>query len=297
LYTDERHSGRRKRLMILGELQVRSIVKDPVTETMFYVASQDKLKGVTLLLSAQLAGTACFDAAEKNLESDFGKYGNNQYSTSNIRAWLNSEKQSWYTATHEEDTPPDKAHIRYGEQPYLERPGYLTRFSGNFVKKLIPYEIEVLHRYDENEGTVLTLTDRVFLPSRTEIHKGNESGYAEGKMLDLFYDFSVLKAVPTESDRETYGRSWNPPWKWKKQGQYDAPLIYDPKFGWRYWLRTPSLKYGYLVRVMDPSGALTYSYANNDVVGIRPVLSMDREVKVIKGQCGLGINREYILDI
>ncbi len=38
--------------------------------------------------------------------------------------------------------------------------------------------------------------------------------------------------------------------------------------------------YAYMVRTLSPYGALTYTYANNDSVGIRPALHLDPEVLV-----------------
>ena len=38
--------------------------------------------------------------------------------------------------------------------------------------------------------------------------------------------------------------------------------------------------YDFLNRVASPYGALSYTYSNNDSVGIRPVLNLDGEVEV-----------------
>lgn len=39
--------------------------------------------------------------------------------------------------------------------------------------------------------------------------------------------------------------------------------------------------YDFLNRVASPYGALSYTYANNDSVGIRPVMNLDSELEVV----------------
>lgn len=41
------------------------------------------------------------------------------------------------------------------------------------------------------------------------------------------------------------------------------------------------MAYDFLNRVASAYGALSYTYANNDSVGIRPVLNLDGELEVV----------------
>lgn len=67
----------------------------------------------------------------------------------------------------------------------------------------------------------------------------------------------------------------------RESAHYDAAQIYDPKWGWWYWVRTANMAYDFLNRVASAYGALSYTYANNDSVGIRPVLNLDGELEVV----------------
>ena len=62
---------------------------------------------------------------------------------------------------------------------------------------------------------------------------------------------------------------------------HGAPHVYDPKFGWWFFLRTANIQYEFLARVMSPYGALTYTYVHNDCVGIRPIVCLDPELEVV----------------
>ncbi len=154
----------------------------------------------------------------------------------------------------------------------------MRRFSDSFRNALVVAQIPVLVREERNVGKVCHIPARMYLPSRTEIGKGDESGFAEGKPLPLCYDPGQVHMIkPTDEDMERYGRSWNP---LHEGAPYDAPQIYDPRHGWWYYLRTPSLQYGFLVRNVCTYGALSYTYANNDIVGIRPMCNLNPEISV-----------------
>ena len=96
-------------------------------------------------------------------------------------------------------------------------------------------------------------------------------------MFPLAYDYSVYRTTMTEELLAKYGRAINPD---RPTAKYDAPQIYDPKYGWWYWLRTANMGYDFLNRVASPYGALSYTYSNNDSVGIRPLLNLDGELEV-----------------
>ena len=57
--------------------------------------------------------------------------------------------------------------------------------------------------------------------------------------------------------------------------------MYDPKFGWWYYMRTPSTVYKFMVRVMSPYGSVSYTYANNDVVGLRPWVNLNADLEIV----------------
>ncbi len=272
--------------MKLGDLGIGVRIRDSKSDIVFLVAQSKD--GVVTLLSEQIVGVSCIDGAEPQQDCHprwdaFDKYGNNNYLQSNIHQWLNSDQENWYQPAHELDTPPSKEYTRYGEQPTDVRPGFLCQFSDTFKANLVEVDLPVLTRTATTEGEVRHGKAKVYLPSRTEICKGNESGFAEGEPLQICYDPTVVHAItPTESQLAEHGRDWNPA---HEGAPLDAPQIYDPKFAWWYALRTPSLKYGFLVRVMSAYGALSYTYANSDILGVRPVcnLPVDLECEVLDG--------------
>ena len=269
--------------MRLRDLPIGTRVKDYMEEETFLIAAQNHpdYRG-TMLLSEKIVRVACFDAKERDSSSgsifeNVKDYGNNNYALSNIHQWLNSGEQKWYESQHNNDTPPCAQYERYQAYPYDMDEGYLKRFSGAFIEALLEVDVPVLTRLKKDEGEVANVKAKVFLPSRTEIGKGDESGYAEGHLIPLFCDPTILKAKPNEKDLKKYGRSWNPE---RKDAPYDAPQIYHPKYGWWFFLRTPSLKYAFLVRVMSPYGAVSYTYAYNGVVGIRPIMNLNSDLGV-----------------
>jgi len=274
--------------MLLKELPIEARVRDCENQMTFLVCAQDHPGyGGTTLMAERLVGVGCFDAGERSdghsnprkaIWEDVSSYGNNNYLLSNMQQWLNSDSRDWYKDLHELDMPPIAQNLRYNEHPYKEKPGFLAGFSKMFQDALIEVDVQVLVREGRDKGALQTIRSKVFLPSRTEIGKGDESGFAEGKMMPIFHDPTILKAKPTDEDMAKYGRSWNPTYE---DIPLDAPQIYDPKFGWWFWLRTASMKYAYLIRVMSPYGAVSYTFANNDSVGIRPVLNLDSSLEIL----------------
>lgn len=269
--------------MKIKDLPIGASLQDKNSSIIFLVAGQSHPPyGGTTMLCRNVIGVRCMDAAEPadTVDSVFERvelYGRNNYRLSNLHRWLNSDREDWYAPSHEIDTPPEKPYLRYGEQPYTAIPGFLSSLSPAFRAALLEVDVPVLERRSKDKGELITVKARAFIPSRTEVGKGDENGVAEGKMLPLFHDYRIFKAKPTGEQLALHGRSWNP-------GRPDAPLdrpqIYDPKYGWWYWMRTPSLKYAFLNRVASAYGAVSYTYANNDVVGIRPVVNLDGDTPV-----------------
>lgn len=271
-------------MMRLGDIGIGRMVYERKSGIMFRIAAQDHYgAGITTLLTDCVIGVRALDAAESGPEGRYpfeqsGKFGNNNYPMSNLHQWLNAREESWYTPAHERDMPPTADRLRYGEQPYLETPGFLTRFSQIFVDHLAETDVPVLVRTGKGHGELTSVRASVFLPSRTEMNKGDELGIAEGRPLPIFYDHYIFKAKPSQDQLELYGRSWNPE-EPEKGLFFDKAQMYDPKFGWWYYMRTPSTMYKFMQRVMSPYGAVSYTYAYNDVVGIRPLVNLRADME------------------
>jgi len=271
--------------MKLKDLRIASVVRDSRCPLPFIVAAQDHpgYGGGTTLYAQKIVELGCLDAAEPGREKkgvmiQANLYGWNDYAHSNVHQWLNSDQDDWYQPSHELDQPPVAEYTRYGEVPYLNRTGFLSQFSDTFKAALLTVQVPYLKKTGRDVGEMTSVEAKVFLPSRTELGRGDEHGYKEGEMFPLAYDMSVYRTTMTDELLEKYGREINPE---RPTAHYDAPQIYDPKLGWWYWLRTANMGYDFLNRVASPYGALSYTFSNNDSVGIRPVLNLDGELEVV----------------
>lgn len=139
---------------------------------------------VTLCSQYQVALYA-FDGSEPENENiDRQAQGNNRYSLSNIRSWLNSESLSgWYAPAHEADAPPKAGAV--SANPYALAPGFMGGLSEGFRKAVQPTELVVAKCAADGGGSEI-VADRFFLPSNTEIGVANQNGIAEGARLALF---------------------------------------------------------------------------------------------------------------
>lgn len=277
--------------MKLSELQIGAPVKETRSGLVFLVAAQNHpgYEGTTLV-SRDILRVTCFDAAEpvsknQNIFSATGKYGNNNYELSNINAYLNSAETYWYKPSHDNDQPPKKGCIRYGDYPIYDHNGFLRDVSPLFVEAMLESNVPTLVRTGKERGEVKNVRTKVFLPSRTEIGWGDESGFAEGSVLPLFEGRNNLLAKPTQEQMAIYGRAWNLGYERGKRAvaPMDNAQLYDPKYGWWYWTRTPHLAYAYLLRVVSPYGAFSYTMAYNDVVGLRPMTNVRSDFELGDG--------------
>ena len=162
---------------------------------------------------------AAFDAAEPtNPTQDpiFGGEerramdGNNRWSVSNIRQWLNSsgEAGKWFTKQHDYDEPPTSDHIFDSNGAYANDPGFLAGFSANVLQHFTDItNTTFLHSVDRvGSETSETTVDKVFLPSYTEMGYGNNNGIAEGA--PLFTDVnSIGKGTIDDECKEYWLRS------------------------------------------------------------------------------------------
>lgn len=270
--------------MKLRELEIGSVVLEPESGLSFLVAAQDHPGyGGTTLLARNIVELGCMDGAEPDVPNrpvfeQQSLYGNNDYGRSNLHQWLNADGRSWFCQRHPADMPPEEPYLRYGEVSYTGREGFLSQFSPMFRQALLQVDIPYLRRTGRDTGELTSVKGAIFIPSRTELGKGDEHGFAEGTIFPLSYDPTAYKTAPTGDVLDRYGRRINPQ---RPSAKYDAPQIYDPKYGWWYWVRTANMGYDFLNRVASPYGALSYTYANNDSVGIRPAVNLSGSVDVV----------------
>ena len=166
------------------------------------------------LMTKNVIRTVGFDAKEPNNQNPNRKsYGNNRWSVSNIRQWLNSSGAagSWFKAQHNYDEAPtadkvtDVNGVSFPAGAYADDPGFLAGFSPAVLQHFTDITNITAVPYDDGGGSETT-EDKVFLPSYTEMGCGNTNGIAEGTALSKFTDNTSRK-----KNDNYWMRSYYPP--------------------------------------------------------------------------------------
>ena len=154
--------------------------------------------------------------------------GSNSWKESAQRQMMNSDKPAGSVWTPQTifDRPPSWAN---------NTAGFLNGLDEDFLSVVSPTTYTTVNNTVSDGGGEYTLTDKFFLPSRTEIFGTNElTNYPEGEQFAYYVG-------ATDADRIKY-----------RAGSARA---------WR--LRTPYTRSAYGVRYVSSSGALNISYAYN----------------------------------
>lgn len=240
----------------LSDLPVGSKVKD--TDSLFLntpiiwkIADKNHTgypsNSVTLITERCIAMRA-FDAKEpNNSNSDRKSYGNNRYSLSNIRQWLNSDAAAgtWYAAQHSADQAPSSTSY-VSCNVYSDDAGFLNGFSESFKKALLETTLIVARNTVTDGGGSETVTDKMFLASNTEVGLANENSIVEGSLFPIFSD---------NASRISYCTT---------QAIEDSNYASDPAndtTAWYWWLRTPYMDNSGRARHVNSSGALISHHA------------------------------------
>ena len=205
------------------------------------------------LMTKNIIRYAAFDATEPdNTDSTRQRDGNNRWSVSNIRQWLNSNgaANSWWSKPDENDKDEapteDKVVVStnsenpYPAGAYAGDPGFLVGFSNDVLQHLtvIP---NVTLKPDKDGGGLETTYDKVFLPSYTEIGFGKfYRKDPEGTQLSKFGDDASRK----KKCNDTEG----------------------------YWLRSPIYVDTGSVYMVDAWGEKFNTRANLGINGITPII-------------------------
>ena len=205
------------------------------------------------MITKNIIRYAAFDAKEpNNTNSQRKNSGNNRWSVSNIRQWLNSNgaANSWWSKPDENDkdeAPTEDKVVEssasensYPAGAYADAPGFLTGFSNDVLQHLtiIP---NVTLKPNKDGGGLETTYDKVFLPSYTEIGFGKFYGKdPEGTKLPKFTDDDSRK----KKCRDTEG----------------------------YWLRSPVYVDTGNVYMVDAWGQSFNTRANLGINGIAPII-------------------------
>lgn len=162
------------------------------------------------------------------------RFGSNNYGESAIRQFLNSDKSAgsvWESKTRFDRPPTWNANTA----------GFISDLDSDFLAVIGSVrKVTALNTLTDGGGSV-TLDDKFFLLSRSEVYSGLENNINEGEPYPYYSDYSDLSAAGTAADtnRIKY-RSGTAMW---------------------WWLRSPYYTYGNSVRGIYMSGAMSDRYA------------------------------------
>ena len=202
--------------------------------------------GAVTLITERIISLKCFDAIESgNSDGNRRSYGNNRWTLSNLRQWLNSQAAAgkWYSAQHGADAAPTNANVWSNYNEYDAEAGFLAGFSANFIAALLTTTHTVGKATVDGGGTE-SCADKIFLATCTEV--GLSGDVTAGSKLALFSNDSSRLAYPTaeavsKSEYTNGGFNVNSPWWW--------------------WLADAYASSSYGVRGVVSSGAMGWSSA------------------------------------
>ncbi len=221
--------------------------------------------GAVTLITERIISLKCFDAIESgNSDGDRRSYGNNRWTLSNLRQWLNSQAAAgkWYSAQHGADAAPTNANVWSNYNEYDAEAGFLAGFSANFIAALLTTTHTVGKATVDGGGTE-SCADKIFLATCTEV--GLSGDVTAGSKLALFSNDSSRLAYPTaeavsKSEYTNGSFNVNSPWYW--------------------WLADAYASYSYGVRDVRSSGAVLWSNACNGDRGVRPLCNLSSGILV-----------------
>lgn len=171
--------------------------------------------------------------------------GDPRFGVSTLMQFLNSADESWFSAQHEYDAPPQKDWL-LGSQ--VEHYGFLRYFE--------PYEIEAILPKTVDIGTEV-FTSRVRIPTVKDMYGGEER-------LNLFKKRRGVRAQPTEDLATKIGRSY-----WATGEKYYLG----------YFLADMSTKYlGYNAAVGKDSYLV--ESRTDSPFGVRPMISLNPKTRI-----------------
>lgn len=231
------------------------------------VIDVDKKNETALLLSASILDVKAFDVAEsgkcrydkegniRNKDESYSDevmtefFGNSDWSSSNIRTWLNSDKAK---VSYADQAPvTDATSIYYNG--YEKQPGFLARFTEEEKKRLMVRENKTTG--NSMQPSVVTSSERVFLLSVEEVDR-----YLSGNNLSIY---APLTKSAYNSDAS--------PW---------IEVFDEQKATCFMWvLRTPANDSSCNVMVIggdvDCVEDYSFNYANTCAFGIRPAVQLN----------------------
>lgn len=188
-------------------------------------------------------------AADTDLELQILVRGNNDWSVSNIRTWLNSADEVVVYA----DQPPEASAMAEKKNGYQNEAGFLHDFTAEELSAIVETEI-VTNSNALYDADAVTTMDRVYLLSMEELSWFDEAGISK-------------LAVPTQAAVEQDGSYWY---------MLDYTEYNIKEYCW--WLREPvedTASQCYLVGNGYTQENIRQENAGLEGYGVRPALTVD----------------------
>lgn len=222
-----------------------------IAENILTMKAYDAAEGGTYNSDGTTDYWAKESAADTDLELQIQVRGNNDWSTSNIRTWLNSADE----VVHYNDQPPMPLTMSEHKNGYHNEAGFLNGFTEEELAAIVETELTT-NGNALVEGEKVTTTDKVFLLSKEELKWFEEAGMS-------------MLAVPTQAAIDNDGSNWY---------TIDAQECGVDEYYW--WLREPvegTASKCYMVTNGYTEKRFTESNVGAEGFGIRPAITVSLE--------------------
>jgi hypothetical protein len=281
-----------------GQYQVETESKQPI---IWQIADKNHTgypDGAVTLITEKIIDLRGFDGKESgNADSNRASNGNNRYRTSNLRQWLNSGglASSWFmtqnltdgvaNANNHDASPTDGNMSTL--TGYDDKDGFLNCFNTQELAHILDTSLTVAKNTVTDGGSSESITDKIFLPSTTEVGLANENSIAEGSKLTLFSDNASRLTYLTQQAFSNTRSSGKP------------SSVANP---WNWWLRTPDSSNSGYVRSADTDGSLSYRSAYYGNLGVRPACNLSSDILVsdivdVDGCYTIVLTKKYIITL
>lgn len=236
-------------------------------------------EGELFLLSDRIICFKCFDGSDSKQNDDKrNKWGNNEWSSSNIRIWLNSKESIMNNDSYGgTGVAPNNSNVNYN--PYETEAGFLS--DVNFTKKERNMIQEVTNRYvidfdldgkDGGEGK-----HEYKQESPESVIKGyNTAAYKNSLDKVFFLNIDELYNYVYNKLNHVNGKPYYiacSTSKAREKNGYESPTRQDEE--WMYWLRDENTIKSCSPRLVLSGGSIADGGAFSGFYGVRPALYLD----------------------
>lgn len=174
------------------------------------------------------------------------RFGSNNYKESAIRQFLNSAVAgSVWTPQTKYDRPPAWN---------ANTAGFMNGLDSDFLAVIGSVQkVTALNTVTDGGGSV-TLDDKFFLLSRSEVYGGLENNINEGNPYSYYSDYSDLSSEGTGDDSNR--------------------IKYRSGTAQIWWLRSPRSNNGSYVRSINPTGSVSGNSNANIAIGVAPACNI-----------------------